>query len=86
MSRPIVASAHNVKRSASAPYAGMPFGNCLRVFFSMRSRRCGCIRPLVRLATSASRSMPSIRSSGSMMLPFDLDILSPCSSRISPVM
>ena len=60
MSRPIVASAHSVKRSASVPCAGMPFGNCLRVFFSMRSRRCGCIRPLVRLATSDSRSMPSI--------------------------
>mgnify|MGYP003694230255 CR=1 FL=1 len=30
--------------------------------------------------------MPSMRSSGSMMLPFDLDILSPCSSRMRPVM
>ena len=40
----------------------------------------------VRFATSASRSMPSMRSSGSMMLPFDFDIFLPCSSRISPVM
>ncbi len=44
------------------------------------------MRPLVRLATSESTSMPVTMSSGSMTLPLDFDILSPCSSSMSPVM
>ena len=44
------------------------------------------MRPLVRLAISASSAMPSTMSSGSMTLPLDLDIFSPCSSRMRPVM
>ena len=62
----------------------MPFGNCLRVIFSIEGASLGCIRPLVRLATSASRSMPSMRSSGSSTLPLDLDIFCPSESRIRP--
>jgi hypothetical protein len=64
----------------------MPCGNCLRVARSIADFICGCIRPVVRFATSDSRSIPSIRSSGSMMLPLDFDIFWPCSSRIRPVM
>ena len=32
----------------------MPSGNCLRVALSIAGARCGCIRPVVRFATSAS--------------------------------
>src|SRR5205807_4139621 len=42
--------------------------------------------PVVRLAMSSSSVMPSTISSGSITLPRDFDILSPCSSRMRPVM
>jgi len=64
----------------------MPFGNSLRVAFSIFGASLGFIRPLVRLATSASRLMPSIRSMGSSTLPFDFDIFWPSLSRTRPVM
>ena len=75
-----------VKRSASAPNAGMPSGNSLRVAFSIFSAILGCISPVVRLATSSSIEMPSMMSIGSRMLPLDLDIFCPCESRTRPVM
>ena len=75
-----------MKRSASAPYDAMPFGNCRRVRFAIDSAWRGSIRPAVRLATSASASMPSITSSGSMMLPFDFDIFWPSASRTIALM
>src|SRR6266567_2594832 len=78
---PKVARLANVKRTASAPNAGMPCGNCRRVRFSMVSRCFSSIRPEVCLASRPSRSAPSMRSSGSRMLPFDLDIFCPSSSR-----
>ena len=86
MSRPWVASAAKVKRSASAPVAAMPSGNSLRVARSIFSAICGCIRPLVRLATSSSMPMPSMMSSGSSTLPLDFDIFWPSLSRTRPVM
>ena len=73
-SRLCVASVAKLKRSASVPKAGMPSGNCLRVAFSMAGFICGCIRPVVRLASRASSEMPSTMSSGSITLPLDLDI------------
>ena len=63
----------------------MPSGKCLRVAFSILSCNCGCIRLSVCFATSASSSMPSIRSSGSRILPLDLDIFCPSESRTRPV-
>ena len=63
----------------------MPSANCARVRFSIFAASCGCIMPEVRLVTKLSRSIPSIKSIGSSTLPFDLDILSPLSSRIRPV-
>ncbi|MCY1310225.1 hypothetical protein D9M70_603950 [compost metagenome] len=86
MSRPWVAKAAMVKRSASAPCGTMPSGNSLRVAFSIFSAIFGCIRPPVRLATKSSSEMPSMMSSGSSTLPFDLDIFWPSLSRIRPVM
>jgi hypothetical protein len=62
---------------ASVPNAGMPSGNSLRVAFSIDAACFGFIRPVVRLATSDSTSMPSIRSIGSSVLPFDFDIFWP---------
>ena len=85
MSRPWVASTAMVKRNASAPNAGMPSGNSRRVAFSIFAASRGFIRPVVRLASSASRVMPSIRSSGSSTLPLDLDIFCPSLSRTRPV-
>ena len=84
MSRPGLARLAKVKRNASAPKAGMPSGNSLRVFFAMLSACFGFIRPLVRFSTSASRPMPSIRSIGSSTLPLDFDIFWPSPSRIRP--
>ncbi len=75
-----------MKRSASAPNDGMPFGNCLRVRFAIDSACRGSIRFAVRLATSASTSTPSIRSSGSSTFPFDFDIFWPSSSRTIALM
>ena len=75
-----------VKRSASAPCALMPSGNSFRVAFSIFAAICGCISPLVRLATRSSRAMPSMMSIGSRMLPFDFDIFWPSLSRTRPVM
>ena len=86
MSRPGPASAAMVKRSASAPNAGMPSGNSLRVAFSIFGASVGFISPVVRLATRASIVMPSMMSSGSRMLPFDFDIFWPSLSRTRPVM
>ena len=85
-SRLCVASDAKLNRSASVPYAGMPCGNCLRVAFSMAGFICGCIRPVVRFANKSSSAMPSTMSSGSITLPFDLDIFCPSWSRISPCM
>ncbi len=62
----------------------MPFGNSLRVRFSIFSASCGRIRPKVRLATSDSKSMPSMMSKGSSTLPLDLDIFWPSASRTKP--
>ena len=62
----------------------MPSGNCLRVCFSIFSANFGCIILAVRLATSASRVMPSIISKGSSTLPLDLDIFWFSESRTSP--
>ena len=73
-----------VKRTASVPKAGTPSGNSLRVALAIFSAARGSIRPVVRLATRLSRSIPSIRSIGSSVLPFDLDIFWPCESRTRP--
>ena len=81
-----VASDANVKRTASAPNDGMPSGYCLRVRFSTRSACRGSIMFDVALATSVSRSTPSMRSSGSSTLPFDFDIFCPSSSRTMALM
>ena len=84
MSRPGLASEANVKRKASVPKAGMPLGNSLRRALSIVSACFGFIRPVVRFCTSSSTSMPSIRSIGSSMLPFDLLIFWPSASRTRP--
>ena len=64
----------------------MPSGKASRVCFSIFCFSCGCIISAVRFCTSSSISMPSIRSIGSRIFPFDLDIFCPCSSRTRPVM
>ncbi len=74
MSRPFVASAQKVKRNASVPNAGIPFGNCFLVAASIFCLRCGCNKFSVRFLIKLSKSIPSIKSSGSNTLPFDLDI------------
>ena len=85
ISRPVDAIAASVKRRASVPCASIPPANTLRVSFSILAASFGCIMLPVRFCTRSSSSMPSIMSSGSSTLPFDLDILSPLSSRIKPV-
>ena len=65
-----------VKRRASVPKAGMPFGNSLRVFFSI-FRPVGVHQAGGALLTRSSMPMPSIRSMGSSTLPLDLDIFWP---------
>jgi hypothetical protein len=87
MLRPSVASAAKVKRSASAPKAGMPSGNSFCVFL----RTCGAVsglrRPVGALGQQRGSSvMPSIRSTGSSTLPSDLLIFWPCASRTRPWM
>ncbi|CFO77449.1 Uncharacterised protein [Bordetella pertussis] len=52
--------------------------------FSMAPACLGCMRPKVRLRTRPFRSMPSMRSTGSSVLPLDLLIFWPSASRISP--
>ncbi|MNN01834.1 hypothetical protein D3C81_1144620 [compost metagenome] len=84
MLRPSVASEAKVKRSASAPKAGMPSGNSFLVFFSILGASLGRRRPVVRFFSSVSRSMPSIRSTGSSVLPSDLLIFLPSESRTRP--
>ena len=84
MSRPCEARLAKVKRMASVPKAGMPFGKCLRVCFSILSACLGFIRFCVRLATKSSSEMPSMRSSGSSTFPLDLLIFCPSASRIRP--
>ena len=86
MLRPLVAREQNVKRSASVPYAGIPSGNWRRVASAMRGASSGFMSPEVRLTTSDSRSMPSMRSRGSRMFPRDFDIFSPSASSTSPWM
>ncbi len=63
----------------------MPSGNEAFVAFSIFCFSCGCIMSAVRLASKSSILMPSMRSIGSRMLPFDLDIFCPFSSRTRPV-
>ncbi|MNC47527.1 hypothetical protein D3C75_965910 [compost metagenome] len=53
---------------------------CLAIF----SASLGCIMPLVRFSSRASRVMPSTMSSGSSTLPLDLDIFWPWPSRTRP--
>ena len=84
ISRPVLAKEVKVKRSASVPNAGIPSANSLRVAFSIFCASLGFIRPVVRLATRVSKSMPSIKSIGSSTLPLDLDIFCPCPSRTKP--
>ncbi|MNE13997.1 hypothetical protein D3C80_1068540 [compost metagenome] len=86
MSRPVEASAARVKRRASVPCGSMPFGNCFSVRLRIFSASCGCIMLPVRFSSRSSSEMPSTMSSGSITLPFDLDIFCPSSSRIRPVM
>ena len=84
ISRPCVARLANVNLKASVPKEGMPLGNCFRVACAICFAIFGCIKPAVRFSISASRSIPSIRSSGSRTFPFDLDIFWPSESRTSP--
>ncbi|MNT34561.1 hypothetical protein D3C72_1705540 [compost metagenome] len=84
MLRPSVASEAKVKRRASAPNAGMPSGNSFLVLDSMRGASFGRRRPVVRFLSSGSSSMPSIRSTGSRVLPSDLLIFLPSESRTRP--
>ena len=81
MLRPGVARLAKVKRSASVPWAAMPAGNSLRVFFSICAACLGFMRPVVRLAISASSEMPSMMSMGSSVLPLLLLIFWPSLSR-----
>ena len=64
----------------------MPSGYSLRVRASMVAAICGCVMLAVRLATSSSVEMPSMRSIGSRPLPRVLDILAPVASRTMPWM
>ncbi|MCY1366205.1 hypothetical protein D9M69_530880 [compost metagenome] len=86
MLRPSEASEAKVKRSASAPKAGMPSGNSFCVFLRTAGAVSGLRRPWVRLSSSAGSSMPSIRSTGSSTLPSDLLIFLPWASRTRPWM
>ena len=86
MSRPVEANEAKVKRKASVPKAGMPSGKSLRVCFSIFGASLGRIKPVVRFLTSASNSIPSIKSIGSSTLPFDFDIFCPCESFTNPWM
>ena len=47
------------------------------IAFSIAGFICGCISPVVRLASRSSSAMPSTMSSGSITLPFDFDIFWP---------
>ena len=80
------ASEAKVKRSASAPKAGMPFGKWALTYFSAFFLWSASSSPAVDFFTSASKSMPSIRSSGSSVLPFDFDIFCPSASRTMALM
>src|SRR5260363_124338 len=53
--RPGVASDAQVKRTASAPNAGMPLGNVVRVSLAIASLCFGLNKPWVRFSTRASR-------------------------------
>ena len=77
MLRPSVARRRKVKRSASAPKAGMPSGNSFCVRSRILGASSGLRSPVVRFSSSASSAMPSIRSTGSSMLPSDFDIFLP---------
>ncbi|SKO27236.1 Uncharacterised protein [Mycobacteroides abscessus subsp. massiliense] len=66
-----------VKRNASAPMLGMPSGKSFFVASSTFGAVSGLRRPVVRFTSSFSKSMPSIKSTGSMTLPSDLDIFLP---------
>ena len=63
----------------------MPSGNSLRVVRSIDFCNDGCISPSVRFLSKVSRSTPSMRSSGSRMLPLLFDIFCPSLSRIEGV-
>src|SRR5260364_380962 len=54
--RPGVASDAQVKRTASAPNAGMPLGNVLRVSLAIASLCFGLNKPWVRFSTSIARN------------------------------
>ena len=81
-----LASEANVKRTASAPNAGMPFGKWLFTYFWMRSLCSLFSRPAVDFSNNFSYETPSMRSSGSNVLPFDFDIFSPSASRTMALM
>jgi len=55
----------------------MPSGNSLRVAFSILGATFGFIKPVVRLVTKVSKSIPSIKSIGSNTFPLDLLIFCP---------
>ena len=59
----------------------MPLGKFFLMYFAAFSLCASSIKPLVDFSSSASNSIPSIRSSGSSVLPFDFDILLPSASR-----
>src|SRR5260363_101863 len=59
-------------------------GECSARFLAIASLCFGLNKPWVRFSTRASRAIPSIKSIGSSVLPFDLDIFWPCASRTSP--
>ena len=74
-------SAARVKRSASAPAAGIPSGYDLAMSLSASS-----LAPCTRAdSTSCSLVAPKTTSRGSMPFPLVLDIFSPFSSTISAV-
>ncbi len=64
----------------------MPSGNSFCVFLRTVGAVSGLRRPVVRLSSSGSSAMPSIRSTGSSTLPSDLLIFLPCASRTRPWM
>ena len=84
MSRPLLAKEANVNLSASVPYESIPCGYSFFVFFLIFSAISGCIRSDALLFIRSSNLIPSIKSIGSIILPFDLDIFFPDESLTKP--
>ena len=73
-SLPVVAIDAKVKRNASVPNSGIPDGYSFFVSLVMNGSCLGFINPSVLFLISESKSIPSIKSIGSRILPLDLDI------------